>query len=485
MFKHNKMNKLFSTLAIAALAVLAAGCCSKTDGGFKKNSEGAIVTPVPARPAGQTDVIGLVTPKLETVRIGIVGLGMRGSGAVTRLSRVPGARIVAVCDVEADRVEKAKKALADREYGDVAGYSGSTEAFKELCERDDIDLVYVCTDWVHHVPVALYAMEHGKNAAIEVPSAYSLEDCWALVNMSEKTRLHCMILENCCYDFFELSTLEMAKQGVFGDIVHVEGSYNHNLDPFWHEYWQNWRLDFNQKHRGDVYPTHGFGPICQVLGIHRGDKLNTLVAMDTKAFNGPKHVRAQGGQDPDNFANGDVTTTMIRTEKGRSILLEHDVMNPRPYSRMYQVVGTDGYAAKYPVQQYCLRREFLSGEPVDYANLKGERTLMGEALAELQAKYPCPILTEDFVNLAKEVGGHGGMDFIMDYRLVYCLRNGLPLDMDVYDLAEWCSIGELSAISMENGNAPVVVPDFTRGAWNKLNGFSYAFAPGDGPAAAK
>ena len=456
---------------------LFAGCSGRnSDDSFSLNDDLAIVLPAPERIEGQTDVLKLTVPPMETVRIGIVGLGMRGSSAVSRLTYVPGAQITAICDVEPGRMDASRKVLAERGVNDVAGYSGSVEAYRQLCENPEVDLVYICTDWEHHVPVALYAMEHGKHVAIEVPSAYSLEDCWALVDMAEQKRVHCMILENCCYDFFEMSTLQMAREGLFGDIVHVEGSYCHNLDPYWNEYWNNWRLTFNKTHRGDVYPTHGFGPVCQVLDIHRGDRLKTLVALDTKAFNGPRHVAAQGGKDPDDFANGDVTTTIIRTEKGRTVLLEHDVMNPRPYSRMYQVVGTEGYAGKYPVGQLCFRKESLEGRPVDYSHLEGETILSGKELDDFMARHRSPILTPELEALAKEVGGHGGMDFIMDYRLIYCLRNGLPLDMDVYDLAEWCCVGELSSISIEFGGSPVEVPDFTRGAWDKIDGFSYAFA---------
>ena len=410
---------------------------------------------------------------IADVGIGVVGLGDRGSGAVHRLSFVPGSHVAAICDVEPDRAEKNLKVLESR--GMTAKvYAGDEEVYKQLCEDPDVDLVYICTDWVHHVPVALYAMEHGKHVALEVPSAETLEACWDLVNTSERTRKHCMILENCCYDFFELTALTMAQQGVFGDIIHVEGSYHHNLDPYWDNYWHNWRLDFNQKYRGDLYPTHGFGPVCQALNIHRGDRLTTLVAMDTDAFNGPKLVEKRTGKPCTDFQNGDETMTMIRTAKGKSILIEHDVMTPRPYDRMYQLVGTDGYAAKYPVGQVCLRTE-ATGE-VDYEDLEFEKVYEGDELEELMAKYRNPILTPELEALAKEVGGHGGMDFIMDYRLVYCLNNGLPLDMDVYDLAEWCCVTELSRISIENGCVPVEIPDFTRGDWDKIQGFSYAFA---------
>ncbi len=441
-------------LSLCAAVLVLAAC-----GGQKTGQ--VIELPVPERPAGQQDMIQFAADPIENVGVGVVGLGMRGSHAVRRLMLVPGCHIAAICDVETDRAESS---LADvREGGQEANvYSGEEESYKALCEDPDVDLVYICTDWLHHVPVALYALEHGKHVAIEVPSALTLKDCWDLINTSERTRRHCMILENCCYDFFELSALAMAQAGVFGEIIHAEGAYNHNLGPFWYEYWENWRLDYNSKHRGDLYPTHGFGPVCQVLNIHRGDRLTTLVAMDTDPFNGPKHAK-EAGMDNTDFKEGDVTMTMLRTEKGKTILIEHDVMTARPYSRMYQLVGTDGYAEKYPIEGICLPEG------------NSEKTYRGAEMEALMAQYPSPILTPELEETAKRVGGHGGMDYTMDYRLIYCLNHGLPLDMDVYDLAEWCSVVELSRISLENGSAPVAVPDFTRGAWNKVNGYSYAF----------
>ena len=436
------------------------------------SQSGIIRTQVPSRPAGQQDMIQFAAEPIPDVGIGVVGLGMRGGDAVERLSFVPGCHVAAECDVESDRAQASIKYLEGKGLKANA-YSGEELSYRALCEDPSVDLVYICTDWMHHVPVALYAMEHGKHVAIEVPSAETLQACWDLVDTSERTRRHCMILENCCYDFFELTALAMAQAGVFGEIIHAEGAYLHNLDPYWKRYWNNWRLEFNKQHRGDLYPTHGFGPVCQALNIHRGDRLQTLVAMDTDPFNGPKHESARTGEPCKDFAGGDVTTTMIRTAKGKTILLEHDVMTPRPYSRMYQLVGTDGYAGKYPVQQICLREE--GAESVDYQNLGREKVYTGDALKELMARYPNPVLTPELEATAKEVGGHGGMDFIMDYRLIYCLNKGLPLDMDVYDLAEWCCVTELSRISLEHGCAPVEVPDFTRGAWDRVKGFSYAF----------
>lgn len=435
---------------------------------------GTIKTDVPAMPAGQQTALGMVTPKMDVVRVAFVGLGMRGPGAVERWTHIPGIEIKALCDHVKERAEgcngylkKASMPPADIYYGE--------NGYKELCKRTDIDVVYIATDWIHHFLVAKEALENGKHVAIEVPSAMNMNEIWQLINLSEQKRLHCMILENCCYDFFELSCLSMAQAGLFGEILHVEGSYLHNLDPFWDAYWNNWRLDFNEKHKGDLYATHGLGPVAQVLNIHRGDRFKTLVAMETKAVNGPRNVEKRQGRKSEDFQNGDETSTMILTEKGKTILIEHDVMTPRPYSRMYQLVGTDGYAGKYPVQQIVLRGDQFTETP-SIEDFNTEKHLSKEEIAEYQEKYRNPILTPELEELAKQVGGHGGMDFIMDYRLIYCLRNGLPLDIDVYDMAEWCCLAELGEISIKNGNMPVEVPDFTRGAWDKVNGFSYAFA---------
>ncbi|MBQ1973903.1 MAG: Gfo/Idh/MocA family oxidoreductase [Paraprevotella sp.] len=447
---------------------------------WSRGEDGVIRTVVPSRPIGQEHALLLKTAALDTVRVGFVGLGMRGPGAVERWTHMNdvglNVRIVALCDYVPERAAAANKILERAGLPKAAEYSGEF-GYKELCERNDIDIVYVATDWMHHVPVALYAMEQGKHAAIEVPSAMSVQDCWDLINMSEKTRLHCIQLENCCYDEFEMNTLNMAQKGIFGEIVHVEGAYIHNLDDFWGYYWKKdendklgWRMEYNRMHRGDVYATHGLGPACQLLDIHRGDRMKTLVAMDTKSFHGAEYVKNKTGEECTDFQNGDQTTTLIRTEKGKVIEIQHNVMNPQPYSRMYQLTGTTGFANKYPVQGYALEGKASNVEGIpNHENLNAHGFLSPEAHAALVAQYRHP-LYQEIGEKAKTVGGHGGMDFIMDYRLVYCLQNGLPLDMDVYDLAEWCCVAELGYISMSNNCAPVEVPDFTRGHWNEVQG---------------
>lgn len=464
-----KKSSIYLVFLSAAVVLLSACSSGKSDGKYEI-ADGIIKTVVPERPEGQKDVVGLRLPPMDSVRVGFIGLGMRGPDAVRRYSNIDRTSIKALCDKHADRVERAQNILTDNGRPAAAEYVGDS-AWMELCQRPDIDLVYICTDWNNHVPMAVYAMEQGKNVAVEVPAAQNLDECWQLVNTAEKMQKHCMMLENCVYDFFELTTLNMAQQGLFGDILHVEGSYIHNLEDFWNEYEGNWRLDFNEKHRGDVYATHGMGPAAQLVNLHRGNKMNYLVAMDSKALTGPKMVERQGRKS-ENFQNGDHTMTMIMTENGQTMHIQHDVMNPRPYSRMYQLTGTEGFANKYPFEGYAFRELRDSTVAPDHQNLSAHDFVPVEVKDALLQKYKHPIQIE-LEERAKEVGGHGGMDFIMDSRLVYCLLNGLPLDEDVYDAAEWSSLGELTRISLENNSAPVEVPDFTRGAWNKLKGYHH------------
>ena len=449
-------------------------------------NKGKIMIESPERPAGQKDVLGLALPKMKTVRVGFVGLGMRGPSAVEDFCLIPGVEIVALCDYVEARAAKQNETLRKHGLAPAAVYYGE-KGYEELCRRNDIDLVYIATDWEHHAVVAKCAMENGKNVADEVPSAMNLEECWQLIDLAEQKQLNCMILENCCYDWFEMRTLNMAQHGVFGEILHAQGAYIHNLDEFWDYYWKNpngsdpeqlgWRLKYNRENRGDIYATHGLGPVAQLLDIHRGDRMATLVAMDTKSVHGKELVEAKTGKPCDDFRNGDHTTTLIRTANKKVIELQHDVMNPQPYNRLYQLTGTRGFANKYPVECYALDSKQLaaSGVQPQVDNLSTHSFMPEAEKQALEAKYDHPILKK-FGKLAKEVGGHGGMDFIMTARLVYCLQNGLPLDMDVYDLAEWCSIAELGALSMDNDCAPVAFPDFTRGLWNKFKGYKHAYA---------
>ena len=441
-------------LAVSVIcSIILCGCTSNA------NKSRIIHVETPARPAGQKDVLRLRLPPIDTIRVGFIGLGMRGEDAVYRYTNLPGVEIKALCDLHQERADSCQRFLRAVGMPEADTYAGSDDAWKAVCERPDINLIYICTDWIDHAPMMLYAMEHGKNVACEVPAALTMQEIWDVINTAERTQLHCMMLENCVYDFFEMTTLNMAQHGVFGELMHVEGGYLHCLEPYWPEYDDDWRMKYNKAHRGDVYPTHGMGPACQLLNIHRGDRMKTLVSMDTKAVALPEYLKEARGETVD-VANGDHTMTMVRTELGKSMLIQHCTATPRPYSRLYELTGTKGFAQKYPRPGYSINsHSFVSDAVRD----------------SLTQAYRSPILTADLEQNALRVGGHGGMDFIMDYRLVYCLHLGLPLDMDVYDLAEWCCISPLSALSLENDFAPVEVPDFTRGNWNKIQGFSYSF----------
>jgi predicted dehydrogenase len=402
---------------------------------------------------------GYAAPKLDKVRIGFVGLGMRGPGAVERMSYIEGVEISALCDQYDDRVESMQKLLEKQGLPRAKSYSGTKDAWKQMCENPDIDLIYITTPWSLHTQMAVYAMEHGKHAASEVPAAVTIDECWQLVETSERTRKHCMMLENCCYDFFELLTLNMARQGFFGEIVHGEGAYIHNLrDLNFNKttgYAEMWRLKENQHRNGNLYPTHGLGPICQVMNINRGDQMEYLTSMSSNDFQMAAMAKDLASKDKfysefttDHY-RGNMNTTTIRTVNGRTIMVQHDVTSERPYSRIHLVSGTKGVACKWP----------------DPARISiADEWLNEEEMKKLQEKYTPEIVTK-IGEMAKKVGGHGGMDFMMDWRLIDCLRNGLPLDENVYDAALWSAIAPLSEKSVANRSNSVDVPDFTCGSW--------------------
>ena len=480
--KHKRIFFVSAMAFFMGVSALAQSLSSSTKWHWDK---GTMVIETPTRPAGQKHVLGLTAPKLETVRVGFVGLGGRGPWAVKRYAHIPGVEIVALCDYEEARAEKTQSELRNRGLKPADIYFGP-KGYEELCKRDDIDLVYVATDWNHHFPIAKFAMENGKHAAIEVPAAMNLAQCWELIDLAEKTRLHCFILENCCYDYYEMNALAMAQDGVFGEIIRAEGAYIHTLDGAWDNYWKDpndndvndlhWRLKYNKENRGDIYSTHGLGPVAQCMNIHRGDRFTTLVAMDTESFAGKVAVKRKTGKECEDFRNGDHTTTLMRTAQGKVVEIQHNVMTPQPYNRLFKLTGTKGYATKYPTPEFALSGEALKGtDAPQMDNLNAHKFMDAKQKDALMKKYYHPILTE-YGEKGRSMG-HGGMDYIMDARLVYCLQHGLPLDIDVYDMAEWCCLAELGALSMDNNCAAVSFPDFTRGHWNEVKGFKHAYAP--------
>lgn len=406
------------------------------------------------------NMCGYAAPKLDRVRVGFIGIGHRGGAAVERFTYLEGIEITALCDLYDDRVQRGQQVISRKESPRPKGFSDGKNAWKSVCESPEVDLVYICTPWALHAPMALYAMECGKHVAVEVPAAKTLDECWQLVETSERTRKHCMMLENCCYDFFELLTLNMARRGFFGDIIHGEGTYIHFNRPLYVDktyYAEMWRLR-EETRNGNLYPTHGLGPICQIMNVNRGDRMDYMISVQSADFVMADLVNQLATKDSfyKDFAGrtyrGNMNTSVIRTLKGRTIMVQHDVTSPRPYSRSHLVSGTKAVAQKWPL-------------PARIALATGHHHWLGEAeMKGLEEQYT-PAIVRRIGETAKRVGGHGGMDFMMDWRLIDCLHKALPLDQDVYDAALWSSITPLSEKSVASRSASVDIPDFTRGAW--------------------
>ena len=406
---------------------------------------------------------------LRNLRVGVVGLG-RGQAGISGFTLVPGGYIAAICDINAARRERTLKYLADKKaptpkiYGDKG-----PEDWKRMCEDPEIDLIYNSTPWQLHVPIALYAMEHGKHVVTEVPSAFTVEECWKLVETSERTQRHCMQLENCCYGENEMLAFNLVHLGLLGEISHGEGAYIHDLRTSnynkWNEetgsggYWDYWRLRHNAVHGGNQYPTHGLGPICLDMDINRGDRFDFLVSVDTKQAGFEEVGKGLHADDPWRSGlkvkMGDMNTTIIKTVMGRTIMVQHDVGTARPYSRLNLIQGTRGVLQDYPLR--IAIEESLG---------KGAHGFDEKKTQEIRQKYKHPLWkTRDEIAKRMPVTGHGGMDFLMILRLSYCLQNGLPLDMNVYDLASWCCLCELTEKSADNRGRSMDIPDFTRGGW--------------------
>ena len=392
-------------------------------------------------------VLELQCPPIPTVRIGLIGLGQRGMKTLERYAFIQGAEIRCIADCNEEKLLIANQKLEMSGRKKAECHIGS-DAWHELCLRNDIDLVYICTDWSTHCEMAVEAMEHGKHVAVEVPAARTVEECWRLIDTAERTRRHLFMTENCCYDWFALATYDMHRKRLLGDITHCEGAYIHDLrDTFGltDGRYQNdstrlWMERSCAEHGGNPYPTHGIGPIGWLLDLHRGDRMDYLVSLTAQ------------GNGPDDLL-GRVNSTLIHTKKGISILLQLDVTTPRPYNRLQTVCATRGFVQKYPTPTL---------QTADFPN-----ALTGEAALREAEKYTTSEASQVWKK-GHEMGVPNEMNFTMDSRLIYCLRNGLPLDIDAYDAAEWSCLAELSQQSALSGSQPVAIPDFTRGEWNRL-----------------
>jgi predicted dehydrogenase len=396
-------------------------------------------------------------PPLETVRVGFVGVGHQGSSHVANFLRIDGVEITAICDINPAKVAAMQKLVTDAGRPRPAGFDRGPEDFRRLCDRSDVDLVFTATPWEWHTPVCLAAMRAGKHAATEVPLCVTLDECWELVETAERTRRHCVMMENCCYDRTEMMILNMVRQGLFGELLHAECGYLHDLRELkLTDFYENrWRINHSIRRNGDLYPTHGLGPVAQWLDVNRGNRFEYLVSMASAGRGlrlwaadhiGPESVEATRG-----YALGDVVNTLIRTARGQTILVTHDTNLPRPYSRKILLQGTKGLVRKYPEQKI-----HIEGRSPAHR---------WEDLAALREEFDHPVWRA--LEERSRGAGHGGMDFIEDYRLVACLRAGEPMDMDVYDGAAWSAVSALSEQSIRSRSTSVEFPDFTRGAWER------------------
>lgn len=417
-----------------------------TIAGMGKTGASPLPSPAPnVKPAKPMDV----------VRVGFVGVGGMGSSHCKNLLNIEGVEIRAVCDIVPEKVERIQRWVTDAGFAKPKGYSKGEWDFKRMCEQEDLDLVITATPWRWHVPVCVAAMKAGKHSATEVPAAVTIDECWELVETSEKTGLYCMMLENCCYGRSELVILNMVRKGLFGEIVHGEGGYLHDLRAlkFSTSGEGLWRTAHSVKRDGNLYPTHGLGPIAECMNINRGNRFDYLVSMSSKSRGLNVFAEEKFGKDSpqakQKYALGDVNVSLIRAVNGETITLYHDCDLPRPYSRINIVQGTKGIAEGYPDRIYI---EGLSPQHDRW-----------QPLSDMHEKYDHPIwkLKGDRAKGA----GHGGMDYIEDFRLIDALRQGRLPDMDVYDAAAWSVVSGLSEKSVANNSRPVDFPDFTRGKW--------------------
>ncbi|WP_260703340.1 Gfo/Idh/MocA family protein [Edaphobacter flagellatus] len=405
-----------------------------------------------AAPTGNATMINVAFAK-RNPRIAMIGVGGRGTSLLKNLLAAD-AQIVAVCDLVKEKAENAANLVEKDGQKRPDLYTSGPHDFENMLKRNDIDFAITATPWDWHAPVALFAMTHGKDVAIEVPGVVTLEDCWNIVNTSEKTRKHCIMLENCCYGYNETLVLRMTNQGRFGDLMYGEGAYRHDLrsELFSDKGEGLWRRDEHTKRNGNLYATHGLGPVANYMSINRGDRFGYIVSMSTPergldAYR-KAHLQPNDPRMAEKYVCGDMNTSLIKTANGLTITVKHCVSLPNPYSRVNMIAGTNGIFEDYPPRIY----------------FDGDKNEAYTSLDQYKEQYIHPLWAK-MGEVAKKSGGHGGMDFLMLYRLLQCVREGLPPDMDVYDAAAWASVGPLSVSSIAKGSAPFDFPDFTRGAW--------------------
>ena len=437
---------------------------------------------------GAGTMIDFVAPELDTVRVGLIGTGARGMTHLRLLLSMEGAEVKAVCDIDPIALANAQDTVARSGQPEPGYYVGEDYSYRTMLERDDIDAVVISTPWRWHEPMSVHAMESGKHALVEVPLATTIDDMWKMVEVSEKTRMNCMMLENVCYGRDEMMVFNMVRRGLFGDLTHGEGAYIHDLRMQMKQIERgtgSWRTYYHTKMRGNIYPTHGLGPIAQYMDINRGDRFDYMTSLSSPALGRAAYARREFPTPHERnqlrYVKGDINSTLLKTARGRSILVQYDTTTARPYSRLNLIQGTNGTFGGFPNRIAIetppddIREEY---EAAYEAAVAGWEAAGGEGSEPREQNYHTwdrdmqkwyehfeHPFWRDMMTAATTAGGHGGMDFMMHWRIIHCLRNGVPLDQNVYDGASWSSLFPLSHESVVNRSKPVDVPDFTRGAW--------------------
>ncbi len=415
------------------------------------------------RPIGSRYMGDFAAPKLDRVKMAFIGLS-RGFTHLASSCALEGVDIVGVCDLHEDLVNRGANHVREKTGRTAPGYSGGPEDYKRMLREGKPDAVIISTDWASHVPIACECMRNGAHVFLEVPFSQSLDEIWRLVDASEATRKHCMMLENVNYGREELMFLNMVRLGVIGELLHGEAAYIHNLRDQLMQTDRgegSWRTKYMEEINGNLYPTHGLGPVAQYMNLARGeDTFDRLVSFSSPALGraefAKKNLPADHKWNAGRFICGDINNTIIKTNQGKTILVQWDETTPRPYSRLNLIQGTAGALAGFPTR--------VAGEQLGNGNY--HEWIQGEGLEPVFEKYEHP-LWKKIGDLAQKMGGHGGMDFAMMYRVVDCLRQGLPMDQNLYEGAFWSAVGPLSARSVAGGGMPVEFPDFTRGDWKK------------------
>lgn len=410
------------------------------------------------------DLVGFSAPPIPNVRVAIIGLGNRGKTLTQMLYwmiQQGNAKIVGLSDLIPANLDKAWDGLKDYQKDKPSFYSKDENNWQNLVKRDDVDLVLICTPWRWHTPMAIYGMQQGKHVASEVPIAYTMDDCYRLIQTAEETRKHCMMIENCCYNHEELFVLNMIQKGVFGDLTHAEGAYIHDLRKHMldDDYYQGqWRIHHHRERNGNFYTTHGIGPISNYLNIGRGDTYAHLTSMSSREKNLSDAAKRYKSPHTD-ITCGDMNTTLLKTSLGKTVMLQFDVHTGSPYSRINKVVGTHAVHAGYPSRLYI--------DDPDDLKYWGHEWLDEEGYKEYKQNFQHPLIQKLEKISQNFKQGHGGMDFVMIYRLISCLNKGLPLDQTVYDGVVWSAITPLTELSVANNSQSVPFPDFTGETWTK------------------